>query len=350
MDVMFIAAYAPEDHLPRAIRQKSWSTLSSEIRKAPRRTVVVVGTDSNGHVGRDPSGGIGPANPDYWSENGLLMQELTEDCRLSAVNTLQSCKDPGWTWQKRDSTTKGRIDYTLLSPNRVTQIEINQGAVNWPEIHKQEMAIDHRPVTVTLKLKTLQEMGLSLKGAAQAGNFQMTPFNEKMVKAYDNYMNLVDNQFRQNDLPVDKETVRIIECIQAEAEAQIQLWDSDNLSVDELWQHIHNLGEELYMNHFKTSSGPKKRKEFLTEETLGIITARNDAWAKIRRVMSHSTILKWEKQLQDVMRSGQGVEPSQFFLLTNSNRHGQTGTQTGGKLGTWLEGTGWHSESESSQK
>ena len=71
MDVMFIAAYAPGDHLPRATRQKFWSTLSAEIRKAPHRTVMIVGVDANGHVGRDPSGGIGPANPEYWSENGL---------------------------------------------------------------------------------------------------------------------------------------------------------------------------------------------------------------------------------------------------------------------------------------
>jgi hypothetical protein len=211
--------------------------------------VIIVGTDANGHVGRDPSGGIGPANPEYWSENGLQLQELTEDCRLTAVNTLTSCKDPGWTWQKRDSTTKGRIDYILLTTNRVCQIDVNQGAEQWPEIHKQGTAIDHRPVTFSLKLKTIQEMGLSPKGTAQGGIPQMTPFNETLIKAYINYMNSVDNQFRQSDLPVDSDAKNLVECIQLEAKNQVQHWDIDGMNADTLWQHIHNLGEELYLTH-----------------------------------------------------------------------------------------------------
>ena len=314
MDIMFIAAYAPGDHLPRATRQHFWSTLSTEIRKAPRRTVIIVGTDANGHVGRDPSGGIGPANPEYWSENGLQLQELTEDCRLTAVNTLASCKDPGWTWQKRDGTTKGRIDYILLTSNRVSQIDVNQGSEQWPEIHKQGTAIDHRPVTVSLKLKTIQEMGLSPKGTAQGGTPQMTPFNETLVKAYVNYMNSVDNQFRQSDLPVDSESKKVVDCIQLEAKNQVQLWDTGSMDADSLWQHIHNLGEELYFTHFKSAPGPKKRKEFITDETMAMITKRNEAWFKIRRVMAHSSIPNWEGTLQGVMRGNQEGGDNPFFF------------------------------------
>ena len=100
MDIMFIAAYAPGDHLPRATRQKFWSTLSTEIRKAPHRTVIIVGTDANGHVGRDPSGGIGPANPEYWSENGVQLQT-----RWHHAGTQVGYGKKGTPQQRVESTT-----------------------------------------------------------------------------------------------------------------------------------------------------------------------------------------------------------------------------------------------------
>jgi hypothetical protein len=133
----------------------------------------------------------------------------------------------------------------------------------------------------------------------------MTPFNESLIKAYVNYMNSVDNQFQQSDLPIDSEAKEIVDRIQMEATKQIQTWDTDNMDADTLWQHIHNLGEELYFSNFKSPPGPKKRKEFIGDDTLAMLTKRNESWFKLRRVMEHSTIPNWEGALQEVMKNDQ---------------------------------------------
>ena len=101
MDIAFLAAHAPGDQLPRPKRTQFWNTLISEINKLPKRTAVILGIDANGHVGRDPSGGIGAASTEYWTENGQSLQELSDSCRLCALNTQNSCKNPKWTWQKK---------------------------------------------------------------------------------------------------------------------------------------------------------------------------------------------------------------------------------------------------------
>ena len=70
VDVTITGAYAPGDHLARALRQKFWRNLDQNMRMIPGRCSRIFGIDANGHIGRDGVGGIGQAGKEKWTNNG----------------------------------------------------------------------------------------------------------------------------------------------------------------------------------------------------------------------------------------------------------------------------------------
>ena len=159
IDVTVTGAYAPGDHLPKELRQKFWATLERNMRSIPQRCSRIMGIDANGHVGRDGIGGIGTAGQERWTNNGHELERMTNNSRMVALNTLNNCKNPKWTWQKRDETGRGRIDYLLIDHKYQNLVKSNDGAMDLPSWGTQGSSIDHRPVQAVITVQTLQEKG-----------------------------------------------------------------------------------------------------------------------------------------------------------------------------------------------
>ena len=86
---------------------------------------------------------------------------MTNNCKLVVLNTIANCQKPEWTWQRRDGTGRGRIDYLLIDHKAQNCIRENSGSMNLPNWGIQGSEIDHRPVKAIITIKTLQEKGRS---------------------------------------------------------------------------------------------------------------------------------------------------------------------------------------------
>ena len=159
MDLTVVSAYAPGDHLPRNLRRAFWKHLSTGLRQVPLRSVALLGIDANGHVGRDAVGSMGGAGAERWTENGQALHAVTEDSKLTVLNTVGNCKEPGWTWRRADGKGGGRIDYLGVSTSRMCQVKSNEGAIHCEGLYREGCPIDHRPVKAVFSLKLLCEMG-----------------------------------------------------------------------------------------------------------------------------------------------------------------------------------------------
>ena len=104
---------------------------------------------------------------------------------MVALNTLNNCKQPGWTWQKRDGTGKGRIDYLMIDQRAQNQVWQNNGAMDLPTWATQGSAIDHRPVQAIIKVKTLQEKGMQAESIRQQEMGDYCANNRILTKAYE---------------------------------------------------------------------------------------------------------------------------------------------------------------------
>ena len=192
----------------------------------------MIGTDSNGHVGRDPGPGIGIAGVERWTENGLELQRTCTECELSALNTLEDCKHPDWTWQRRDGKGQTRIDYILVSNRLHSQVQSNIGVDKSLQFDQQGHGIDHRPVSCLINFKTLHEQGKA-HGSDKPLNVGYSNFNRTLMVAFKAYSTHVDNQFRLVPQPVNPDHLGIARSIQEVFQAEIdEYWNNDD-SVDE---------------------------------------------------------------------------------------------------------------------
>ena len=159
MDVTIVGAYAPGDHLSRELRHRFWKTLEQSIRELPKRTTKLMGIDANGPVGRDGMGGMGEAGQERWTNNGHDLERVVNNCEMAVLNTQNNCRNPGWTWQRRDGATRGRIDYLIIEKKMLCKVRENLGAMDLPKWGTQGAEIDHRPVLALMGFLTLQEKG-----------------------------------------------------------------------------------------------------------------------------------------------------------------------------------------------
>ena len=114
-DISITSAYAPGDHSDHKDRNTFWTNLRNYHAKLPTRTYQIIGMDANGHIGRDsPMPHIGNYGATTWTNNGMDLADMTCALKLTATNTIQSCKNTSWTWQSRDGRARARVDYILI--------------------------------------------------------------------------------------------------------------------------------------------------------------------------------------------------------------------------------------------
>jgi len=155
----FISAHSPGEHATSKDKEHFWHTLSSEIANLPRRTLIILGVDANGHVGKDSLGQqVGPAGAaTTWTDNGRSLAQICYGRDLFLTNTLSNCKDPGWTWTSRDGRAQTRIDYIAISSWAVRDLTTNNGVFTATELQRQGSTTDHRPVMITIRPRPLQQ-------------------------------------------------------------------------------------------------------------------------------------------------------------------------------------------------
>ena len=225
IDVTFVSGHAPGDHLPRKIRQEFWKPLAAAIRQLPKRTAILVGIDANGHIGRDGTGTVGQAGAERWTENGQSLNDLSERCGISVMNTMTNCLEPGWTWKRADGGGMGRIDYLLLSTGRMGQVKSNKEAFQWEEIDREGAPTDHRPVGMKCCFKLHDECQRSSEQRSHTGH-QMSQFNEVLSRAFAAVRTNHYNQSTLKQSPVDLEHLDI-------AEQMVRSFQED---VDQSWR------------------------------------------------------------------------------------------------------------------
>ena len=59
--------------------------------------------------------------------------------KLTATNTIQSCKNTSWTWQSRDGRARTRVDYILIPTKGLAKITENTGTVMWTKTNSTRL-------------------------------------------------------------------------------------------------------------------------------------------------------------------------------------------------------------------
>ena len=253
------------------------------MRAIPQRSSRILGIDANGHVGRDGSGGIGCSGQEKWTNNGHELEKMTNNCRLVALNTITSCRAPGWTWQKRDGIGRGRIDYLLIDHKAQNLIRENNGAMDLPTWGTQGSAIDHRPVQASIIVQTLQEKGWTseVKGTRQAEGY--TGKNQTLIKAYETHIKICENKVRVKQEEIGKEEWDNLIQIQEMIRVKIEEKWSPHQSANEMQQTIDCAMKETYDEICREKKKQLKKREFICEDTLESIREKNQYWGEVRK-------------------------------------------------------------------
>ena len=264
-DITIIGAYSPGDHLDRKVKQTFWTQLSQGIRQLPKRTQTILGIDANGHIGRDGGTHVGENKTERWTENGISLKDLADDTKMAVLNTLQTCKHPDWTWQRRDGAYRGRIDYILIPVRLLARMVCNKGVDTTIDFSKQGTAIDHRPLKVTLKMPTLQELGHKQETRKRAYH-AMSPFNENLKAIYETHINITANETRLVQENIDPHIHTLLLKAQTFAEQQVQqiMTNIHNMTVDDIADSIHNVGENIYNEFLKEQTHTKLQKKHMS--------------------------------------------------------------------------------------
>ena len=337
IDVTITGAYAPGDHLSRELRHKFWHQLDQNMRSIPRRSSRILGIDANGHIGRDGVGGIGSAGQERWTNNGHEMEKMTNNCRMVALNTLQNCREPGWTWQKRDGTGRGRIDYLLIDYKAQNLIKENGGAKELPKWGTQGSATDHRPVQARITVKTLQEKGLGQEKTKQKEMEGYSTRNRILIKAYEAHIKICENGFRVKQEEIGEYEQELVKRIQETMEKNIQQkWDPKQ-TANEMQRAIDEAMRETYdeICRERRHEGIKKRKDQISEETWEAIKQKNQSWAEVRKWWMETRILGWEQQINRYrmrIRNGEIEEDQAIKDMERKEEYGDGRLKEGWKI------------------
>jgi hypothetical protein len=255
--------------LSRELRGKFWKTLQKEIGDVPRRSCKILGIDANGHIGRDGMGGVGEKGAERWTNNGHELEKTINIAQMVLLNTQSNCMNPGWTWQKRDGTGKGRIDFIAVDKILMSRIKQNKGACDYPNWGTQGAEIDHRPVHATLGIVTLQERGIKHENETHKGLFKYSARNEILTRAYKTYITMMDNQYREKQVEIDKTDEMLVKTIQEKISETINKNWRKEMKVNEMQQAIDTALKDTYDEILRTRNKEKKGKkqEFLKEKT-----------------------------------------------------------------------------------
>ncbi len=299
IDISIVGAYAPGDHLGKEIRSKFWKSLDQNTRAIPGRSSKIIGIDANGHIGRDGVGGIGQAGQERWTNNGHELEKMANNCRMVALNTLQNCREPGWTWQRRDGTGRGRIDYLMVEHSAQNLIKINHGARDLPKWGTQGSAIDHRPVQATLQIKTLQEKGLGMGREKQRENHGYTARNKILVRAFETHIIMCENAVRQKQIEIKAEDLELVKQIQEKMGVKIGEQWNKNQGANEMQKSIDRAMKETYdeICREKIRNNGVKRNDIIQEQTWSKIQNKNSLWAQVREWWEKTHIIAWESSI-----------------------------------------------------
>ncbi|VDO19525.1 unnamed protein product [Heligmosomoides polygyrus] len=153
-------------------KDEFWNLLDKKTAEAPSKDFIIVAGDLNGHVGATKDGYSCHGGFGYGSRNadGERILEYAESHSLTIVNTV---------FRKRDThlvsyysgSTKTQIDFVLIAPQRLKQIErCGAARIKWWRMREKEAAVisNVRLPTVTSADETWKKATDAIRQAAQS--------------------------------------------------------------------------------------------------------------------------------------------------------------------------------------
>ncbi len=122
-NVTAIAAYAHQEQTDTQTRNSFWKSLHSSIKQLKQKTQLILGIDTNGHIGSDPPTPFiqthhKPHNQHVkWNNNGHSFADLCTANSLTATNAMNSSKNKGHTWTTRAASNS--INSTPIIQHRI---------------------------------------------------------------------------------------------------------------------------------------------------------------------------------------------------------------------------------------
>ena len=300
IDITVVVAYAPGMHLPDKEKDKFWKILGCNIRALPRRTGVIFGIDANGHIGRDAGQAVGNAGATKWNGNGMELVKVVEEGKLVLLNTRESCNDPGWTWQRRDTQAKTKIDYVGVSRHMEGDVIENVGAMQWEEIHKQGCPLDHRAVGIRIRIRTVAERGLGNNGMGYHAAKEMRQAHPVLTRAYKAYAESVENEYRKEPKEVSKEDIDLIGMVQGIFRDHLEKGWDNNGTVDQRVEALQSAAEASYqaLEEMAPKIRSRQKKEYIGEDLKAKIDAKAAAWKTVKEVGRRTLGTDWEIQMK----------------------------------------------------
>ncbi len=150
MDITFMTVYAPVEGTDRQLTGKVWDWIEEIINKVKGQSIVIIGTDSNGHTGADKNGEEedvqvigteGSEGSNNW--NGERMVKTMKKVGMIAINThWEGAGGPTYFTQRDGKDKSTRVDYILIPATRTSTVWDVQ---TMPEVGKATQ--DSSPMT-----------------------------------------------------------------------------------------------------------------------------------------------------------------------------------------------------------
>jgi exonuclease III len=202
-DLSIISAIAPGEHSKSSTKAAFWSALSLAVVALPKRSYVLVGIDANGHLGKDCSPGVhDQCGGTKFTENGISLVDFACRNELIITNTMQNCQSPGWTWQGRQaSEPQTKIDYILIRRKDFLSVSSNTGAAYDSPILRTGHPIDHIPVHISIRVKTI-----AARVGAHKAVSSLKYDKAELQKAVRTLQTIRSNAMQNNPDPVDADS------------------------------------------------------------------------------------------------------------------------------------------------
>jgi hypothetical protein len=265
VDISLVGVYAPVEARQDPSRQALFKNLEDVIKKTPRRSFLIVGSDMNTslHTTRP---------------NSSLLEQVIENCALKASSDLPGFPRGGFSFCQANRTSL--IDYLFL--RKADSVHVREVGGPLTSVQMRKGISDHFPVYITLSVPTF----LSRNNKARAG----VPHQKNKILNWQP----ISAQYRKSFLPTREQAIcgevplvpQLVKQIQASTRLSMQNYPEDG-SIEDKWQHIKQaLSQDL------PEAEITPRKKWISERTLNEITQRTDKWGSFTDLLNHHCIHK----------------------------------------------------------
>ena len=148
-----VSGHAPSATAPEHVRQAWWSLLSEQIRRLPRRHVLVAGLDANARFRHTDSPSLPVVESAPTCCNSRALADFSSEFGLVSQMPVSITGQPIKTWTS-PAGKDGLIDYVLVPSDWQSALD----TLDMPDLQDQHCGFDHWPLLVKVKTCTTGEL------------------------------------------------------------------------------------------------------------------------------------------------------------------------------------------------